>query len=109
MKYHHAVSWALAAALATAGVARGDDSDTLSLNLLPTSTPVGGRCADGTMAGYYIHEGTDPSLYVIFLEGGGACYDEETCIQRTHMHLGSSKYWENTVDGTLCVCQLLWP
>ena len=68
-----------------------DQQDTLTLQLLPaaTTTP-GGRCLDGTMAGYFIHKGTDPELFVIYLKGGGACYDEDSCTKRAKTALGSS-------------------
>ena len=68
-----------------------DQQDTLTLQLLPaaTTTP-GGRCLDGTMAGYFIHKGTDPELFVVYLKGGGACYDEDSCTKRAKSALGSS-------------------
>jgi ribosome maturation protein SDO1 len=93
-------SHVLRLALASAALLSGAHSQ-LTLTLLDaTATPRGGRCADGTMAGFYIHEGTDPSLFVIFMEGGGACYDEVTCTKRSHMHLGSSKNWTKTKPGS---------
>ena len=58
--------------------------------LLPSTTTPGGRCLDGTMAGYFIHKGTDPELFVIYLKGGGACYDEDSCTKRAKTALGSS-------------------
>jgi hypothetical protein len=91
----------LASAALLRAAAQSQGSANLTLTMLDAQTvSPGGRCADGTMAGYYIHEGTDPSLFVIFLEGGGACYDEITCTKRTHMHLGTSKAWAATVPGT---------
>ena len=42
------------------------------------------------MAGYFIHKGTDPELFVIYLKGGGACYDEDSCTKRAKTALGSS-------------------
>ena len=93
-------SHVLRLALASAALLSGAHSQ-LTLTLLDaTATPRGGRCADGTMAGFYIHEGTDPSLFVIFMEGGGACYDEVTCTKRSRMHLGSSKSWASTMPGS---------
>jgi hypothetical protein len=44
------------------------------------------------MAGYYLHEGLDPDLFVIYLKGGGACYDEASCQKRAKGALGSSSY-----------------
>ena len=67
-----------------------DQQDTLTLQLLPATATPGGRCLDGTMAGYFIHKGTDPELFVIYLKGGGACYDEGSCTARAKTALGSS-------------------
>ena len=36
---------------------------------------------------------------MIFLEGGGACYTQESCIQRSKNHLGSSNYWPKTFNS----------
>jgi len=66
-----------------------DTTLTLQL-LLPATTTPGGRCLDGTMAGYFIHKGTDPELFVVYLKGGGACYDEDSCTKRAKTALGSS-------------------
>jgi len=59
---------------------------------LPESTSPGGRCMDGTMAGYYVREGTDPNLFVINLAGGGACQDEVKCSARNGTRDGSSDF-----------------
>jgi hypothetical protein len=82
-------------------VAAGAQTDKLTLQLLPTTmpAPAGGRCLDGTMAGYYLHEGTDPDLFVIYLKGGGACTDEASCQKRAKSALGSSSYWAATTPG----------
>ena len=74
--------------------------DTVTLKLLPSSLQQGGRCIDGTMAGYYFREGTDPSLFVIHMEGGGACADKESCTERSKTDYGSSSTWEKTVPAT---------
>jgi ribosome maturation protein SDO1 len=98
----HLLRLALASAAALLPGAHSQRSGSkLTLTLLDAkATSPGGRCADGTMAGYYIHEGTNPSLFVIFMEGGGACYDEVTCTKRSRMHLGSSKSWASTMPGS---------
>lgn len=41
---------------------------TLSLQFL-TSYP-GAVCNDGSPAGYYYRQGSDPNLFIVFLEGG---------------------------------------
>ena len=67
----------------------------MSLITLPQSTP-GGKCLDGTQAGYYFEEGTQTSLYVIFLQGGGYCNTEEKCKSRLGTALGTTKKWSST-------------
>jgi hypothetical protein len=64
-----------------------------SLMKLPSSTPVGGKCLDGTQAGFYFREGVNPSLFVINLEGGGSCSSKRECASRAKTNLGSSNYW----------------
>eukprot|EP01052_Picozoa_sp_SAG31_P057438 SAG31_NODE_17002_length_687_cov_0.755102_1_plen_98_part_10 len=93
--WHDIVGRLMLLALLTAA----DAQDQLSLQLLPKTTPVGGRCLDGTMAGYYLRRGTDPDLFVIYLKGGGACYDEASCTTRAKSALGSSSNWSTTMAG----------
>ena len=56
-------------------------------------------CNDGSPSGFYLSSSTSPSpssnYYLIFLEGGGWCYDEPTCIARmsTSNNLTSSLNW----------------
>ena len=77
-----------------------DDDKDMILVKLPESTSPGGRCMDGSMAGYYIREGTDPSLFVIHLKGGGGCRDKEECDKRSTTTLGTSNVWSDTMRGT---------
>ena len=44
-------------------------------------------CNDFTQAGYYLHINTLSQNWVVFLEGGGACYSPETCNMRCTDHL----------------------
>jgi len=62
----------------------------------------GGRCMDGTTAGYYYEAPLSgvSDIWVIHLPGGGACRDEATCkhiIASTPK--GSSKTWKSTRVG----------
>lgn len=52
-------------------------------------------CNDGTSAGYYYVEGSHPGRAIIFLMGGGLCYDSKSCAERPD-YLKSNKYWENS-------------
>jgi len=60
---------------------------------LPTTTSPGGRCIDGSMAGYYIRAGSNPSLFVIHLKAGGGCSTKEECEVRSSTSNGSSRNW----------------
>jgi hypothetical protein len=55
----------------------------------------GTHCLDGTPAGYY--HGASPSntssRWVVFFEGGGACYSLDSCAARATTTLGSSAKW----------------
>jgi len=65
--------------------------------LLPSGTS-GGKCLDGSPAGFYYNAPTSPnsSLWVFFMQGGGACYTKESCTSRSKSNLGSSVKWPNT-------------
>lgn len=78
-------------------VAEGD----MQLSLLPSSLPAakGGRCLDSSMAGYYFRQGS-ADTFVIYLKGGGACYDKISCLERAKTDLGSSKGWAERMKGT---------
>jgi len=69
------------------------------------------RCLDGSMAGYYYRKGP-ANKYLIFLEGGGWCYDSncasptkagtlKDCTARSRTSLGSSGSWSSEQDSYL--------
>ena len=45
---------------------------------------------------YAILGTTAPNKWIIHLEGGGWCYDEDACVLRSKTNLGSSKNWPDT-------------
>mmetsp|Transcript_13922 Transcript_13922/g.22197 ORF Transcript_13922/g.22197 Transcript_13922/m.22197 type:complete len:427 (-) Transcript_13922:95-1375(-) len=57
-------------------------------------------CNDGSKAGFYFRPSANSKagLWVVFLEGGGWCYDKESCATRFASASGlmSSKNWEST-------------
>lgn len=68
------------------------------------------RCLDGSMAGYYLRNGTNK--YLFYFEGGGWCYDQnceaptqsgtiQNCKERAEGRLGSSKTWPKVQDSYL--------
>ena len=76
-------------------MASGDDSN-FSLVQLPNSTPLGGKCLDGSPAGFYFRAGQYQFLFLINLEGGGYCSTNAECAQRALGNLGSSRFWDGT-------------
>jgi hypothetical protein len=80
--------------------------DRMHLHLLNTAEYPEAVCNDGTPAGYYlIKDIADDSgfqlqdnRWLLFLEGGGWCWDEVSCVQRQSIYpnLISSKTWKPT-------------
>lgn len=68
----------------------------LKLQLVENTT-----CLDGSKAGYYYSPPAGatgelrPRTWVIHLEGGGGCSDQENCTKRAHNEYGSSNTWES--------------
>ena len=89
----------------------GDDSTLgsgghakMALHMIPTDLYPYAVCNDGSGAGFYYRQGgsddsgfliEDPQ-WLVFLEGGGWCWDQESCAQRTGIYptLMSSAKWE---------------
>ena len=46
--------------------------------------------------GIIIGTGENINNWIIHLEGGGWCYSEDDCLQRSRTNLGSSTYWSST-------------
>eukprot|EP00456_Euglypha_rotunda_P060066 TRINITY_DN5026_c0_g1_i2.p1 TRINITY_DN5026_c0_g1~~TRINITY_DN5026_c0_g1_i2.p1 ORF type:complete len:195 (+),score=20.82 TRINITY_DN5026_c0_g1_i2:3-587(+) len=60
----------------------------------------GAVCLDGTPTGYYFSPYTNSANqydWQIYFEGGGWCYEEADCWQRSKGALGSSKTWGTTM------------
>lgn len=55
-------------------------------------------CLDGSAYGFYYVPAADPSstLWTMWFEGGGWCYDEAACLARARTSLGSSDLFEPT-------------
>jgi hypothetical protein len=78
----------------------------LALHMIPTDLYPDSLCNDGSAAGFYYRKGgsddsgfliEDPQ-WLVFLEGGGWCWDQESCAQRTGIYptLMSSTKWKPT-------------
>ncbi|CAE6961959.1 PAE5 [Symbiodinium natans] len=90
-----------------AGCKCGGGSAQTTLSLLSEDKYPEARCLDGSMAGYYIRPGQEKDKFLLHLEGGGWCYDQNCkapsadgtlmdCRKRSGGHLGSSKRWAQT-------------
>jgi hypothetical protein len=57
-------------------------------------------CLDGSPGGYYFRKGLNEGAtkWIFYLEGGGWCYDEGLCVERSNTSLGSSKFWGKTAS-----------
>jgi hypothetical protein len=42
--------------------------------------------------------GSGATKFIIHLEGGGWCYNEDDCIGRSKTPLGSSTFWKTTAE-----------
>ena len=60
-------------------------------------------CLDGSPYGFYpVNVGqTASTKWTLSIEGGGWCYDEDACLARSKMALGTSTVWEKTAG---CGC-----
>jgi len=59
----------------------------------------GAMCLDGTPAVYYIHVGdVNINKWIIFFSGGGWCYNDNLCSDRSVTDLGSSSGYPPTYD-----------
>jgi hypothetical protein len=64
--------------------------------LMNLSLVDGTHCLDGSRAGYYFRKAQSARgqrRWVVYMEGGGLCYDPGSCKSRSHTNLGSSENW----------------
>ena len=81
-----------------------DKSDWFDLVLLENDAlKEGAVCLDGSPSGYWFRKGNQENKWLIFIEGGGWCYDERECLSRSRTFLGSSDAWprDRPVDRPL--------
>ena len=58
------------------------ESQELQLRQLPSSIYPLAKCNDGSQATYYAQPGQHTGKVMIWLQGGGACWDKDTCDLR---------------------------
>ena len=58
-------------------------------------------CLEGSAYGLYYTPAANASstLWTLWFQSGGWCYDEASCLKRAGTPLGSSKAWEKTAGG----------
>ncbi|KAL0880151.1 hypothetical protein ABMA27_002623 [Loxostege sticticalis] len=83
------IAWTLCAVLTSVCAS---PPDSLKLVWLSNSSLT---CNDGSPAGYYIRRGSDSEHWVVYLEGGGYCWDAASCAARWRRRpaLMSSARW----------------
>lgn len=71
----------------------------LDLVMLDQRTFPDAMCNDGTMGGYYFRPSASggSSLWIVHQQGGGWCWDEDSCAARPQS-LRSSSGWESSLD-----------
>ena len=57
-------------------------------------------CLDGSPPGYYIARGSGSGVnkWILHQEGGGWCFTTGDCLNRSKTALGSSTYWNSTIQ-----------
>lgn len=88
-----AAAAAVVATLGAIATAAHDESGAGATNmlLLPFSDYPEAVCMDGSPSGIYLSPATtQPDQFVLYLQGGGWCYDETSCTQRCGTRNGSS-------------------
>jgi hypothetical protein len=77
------------------------------LILLGNTPGRGGLCLDGSPAGFYYEPSSSANssdTWMIYLQGGGACYTQEGCVSRSKEALGSSTNWSRTMSSACPNC-----
>ena len=57
------------------------------------------KCLDGSPAVYYIAANSSSPAWVVWLEGGGICFNLSDCAQRAKGRLGSSSSYNASIDA----------
>lgn len=75
------------------GAAGRQEAGVWSLHLFPEAS--GALCLDGSPGGVYVQRGSgeDAARWVVHLQGGGWCVNEDECALRAGTDLGSSSAW----------------
>uniref|UniRef100_A0A7S2X7J1 Pectin acetylesterase n=1 Tax=Lotharella oceanica TaxID=641309 RepID=A0A7S2X7J1_9EUKA len=85
------------------GPAAADGDLTLHLIDQDLADQRGAYCLDGSRPGFYYAPATSVELnttWIIYLQGGGFCADNDDCADRSTTDLGSSSTWDKTMSGS---------
>ena len=88
---------ALAALLLAAALAGGAPAALVRLPAAPAA--FGALCLDGSAPALYVREGSPGGPWIVQFDGGGWCYNETNCFERSLTLLGSSLTWPATRLG----------
>lgn len=82
--------------------ASGEQSEpNLKLKMLPNSPANNVTCNDGSPIGYYMRLNSHSKSWIILLEKGGFCSNQESCMKRWKQEpeMMSSNYWTQHRTG----------
>lgn len=80
----------------------GVAGERVDLTMLDAEDYPNARCLDGSPGGYYYQPASsrsDEGKFVIYLNGGGECDNQEACESQAQTKLGSSKYFNPSSDA----------
>ena len=80
----------------------GDHVSMKLVHLDSTKYPLA-MCNDGSTAGFYFKKSpTASNVWLVHLEGGGWCWDNDSCSKRrlTAVYLTTNKWWKKTILKT---------
>ena len=58
-------------------------------------------CLDGSAPGGYLRRNVHSTSWIFHMEGGGWCWSEEDCLERSKSTLGSSSAWPDILPATM--------
>jgi len=88
----------LALALATAAllVRRVRSAPAALVRLVDAPARFGATCLDGSAPALYVRESAPGAPWTVAIDGGGWCFNESSCFDRSLTPLGSSASWPST-------------
>ena len=69
------------------------------VRLASAPADLGAMCLDGSAPALYVREASPGNPWIVAIDGGGWCYNESSCYDRSLTPLGSSDSWPAQRDG----------